>query len=224
MERLKKTVFAASLAVLTIGFLAAFTSNFVGVFSKISIGSMSSSNSALLYIEHFRYGHDHAAADASIKVKAGTAQTGKLLDLQNSSGSTVASVATDGDIVGVDGTFSGQLTVNDNLLVDNDAVSDVAVRIDGTSGQAVDILQVRAYDGTEYLDVGSSGAIGLKTATTFSTGDIGLKAYTSDPCGTLGPNKGPWLNTTASPSKMCYCDSSTDDMIVDGSTDCFLGG
>lgn len=237
-NRIKNIAFGIVLALMTITFLAAFTSNFIGVFQKLTVGSMDSNKSALVYIEHYAYGHGHAAADDSIEVKAGTAQTGKLLNLTNSSGSTVMSVATDGDLAAVDGTFSGNVsvtgtlaqtgavtysgmvTINDNLLVDGDGVSDVQVRIDGTSGQAVDILQVRAYDGTEYLDVSSAGTVGVKVAATFETGAIGLKKYSSNPCATIGADKGPWIDSSQSPSVLCWCDSATDDMRIDGSTDC----
>lgn len=221
-----KKKFAIIITMMSLTLLMALYSSYLYVRERIQVGKKTK-QTALVYVEHQQYGHDHTAAADSIVVKAGSSQTGKLLNLKNSSGTTVYNVDTTGTVTSTGSqtysgatTFSSMVTINDNLLVDGDGVSDVQFRVDGTSGQAVDIVSIRAYDGaTEYFDITSAGNVGIKVGVTHTTGNIALKVYTSDPCGTLGNNKGPWLNNT-SPSKMCFCDSAGADMLVDGSTDC----
>jgi hypothetical protein len=191
------------------------------------------------------------ASDEVVVIRGADGQTEDLIDFQNSSGATLAKIAADGDITAVDGTFSGsvsmaatafsgQVTINDNLYVNHDdsVTDEIAFVVDGSSGAVYDIMAIRTYDGTEKLDVSAAGHTGVKgnlavtgtstltgavsvvTSIAHTTGNIGLKIYSADPCGSIGANKGPWINN-ATPSKMCFCDSATDDMIVDGSTDCF---
>jgi hypothetical protein len=73
-----------------------------------------------------------------------------------SAGSEVFTVDKNGDM-----TVSSVTTAG--VLVDNDAVSDVPLKIEAVASQAVDAFQITAYDGsTEWVDVSSAGLLGAK--------------------------------------------------------------
>lgn len=250
METLKKVgIFVAIF--LIAGTSWAGRARWLKITHKLMVGTQTASGTVTFLA-------DSTSEDTQVN-KAVASQTGDLIDFQDTSGNTLAKIAVDGDLTAVDGTFtgnmtvtgtfaptgaatfSGQVTVNDNLLVDNDAVSDVAVRIDGTSGQAVDVLQVRAYDGTEYLDVSSSGHTGVKnnlvvggtlgvTGNTTLTGTLSVvdgtsfdnymapNGVTADPCGTYPNGSIFWNLTSGIP---CYCSNAGEDLKMSDNSACF---
>lgn len=175
--------------------------------------------------------------EATVYIRTKASQTSPALDIENSAESDIFTVSEAGNVV-VAGTLSttgattqeGGLTINGPLYVDGDGVSDVQGRFDGTSGQAVDIFQVRTYDGTEKIDVSSAGVIGLKSAVacgatlgvTGATTLTGAATFSasmvpstqgSDPCGTLAVGSIYWTGAI-----MCYCNQNGVDLKIDGTS------
>lgn len=127
----------------------------------------------------------------AIGVNSGTARltvkgdgTNDIASFLNSSGTEVLEIGSAGALApknglsvtgaitcSTTGTFSGEVTINDNLVIDNDAVSDIVVTVDGTSGQVSDLQAWRSYDGTEVADVSAAGLIGAKNGLAIA-GDI----------------------------------------------------
>jgi len=95
---------------------------------------------------------NHTAGDDVLHIRGASGQSGDMIEVSNSSGTKLMSVDKDGDLTAVSAVFSGAttfeslVTINDNLLVDNDTVGDVVARFDGTSGQTADLFQVYSND------------------------------------------------------------------------------
>lgn len=153
--------------------------------------------------------------EVQLEIEGHSTQTNSVLSVQSYDDTVLLSVSN----VGVTA-ISGATTISDELYVDADTTNAVALRVDGTSGQSVDIFHVRSYDATEYLDVASSGVIGLKTATTCGSALV-TKGVTADPCTGTGYAAGAiFYNSTS--GIMCYCDNNLVDLKIDGtSASCF---
>lgn len=122
----------------------------------------------------------------------------------------------------------GTGTVAGNVTVSGPAANDLVV-IRAASAQSGDLLDMQNSSGTTLAKFASTGALtsaglsstGAISGTTITaTGLVKLKAATSDPCAVAGGPGTIFFNATA--SVMCYCDGSSQDLKVDGtSSACF---
>lgn len=107
----------------------------------------------------------NAAADVGIEVNLAASQSGNALQVDNSSGTTLAKIASDGDLTAVDGTFTG------NVAVTGTTTSKLSV-----TAKTASYTVVAADTGKVFTTTGASGAVTF-TLPAAATAGSGWHAY-----------------------------------------------
>jgi len=111
------------------------------------------------------YVESDAATNQPLRIRLASGQTADAIEVENSSGTTLAKIASDGDLTAVDGTFTGNVAVTGTLT------SKVSV-----TAKTTNYTVVAADSGKVFTTLGAAGAVTF-TLPAAATAGSGWNAY-----------------------------------------------